>query len=83
MNKEFILEYAKLIVSNPKNIKIDYVEEGQYGGCELKLFVEQEDVGKLIGKDGKIVKAMKAFTTGCKAKDTKVCNITITSHEEA
>jgi predicted RNA-binding protein YlqC (UPF0109 family) len=36
---------------------------------EIVLYANQADVGKLIGKEGKMIGAIKTVISGCKAKD--------------
>lgn len=55
-----LLEYlVKSIVDNPKQVKVE--EEKGEGFVSLKLSVAQEDMGKVIGKKGKIIKALRTL----------------------
>ena len=36
---------------------------------EIVLFANRADIGKLIGKEGKMIGAIKTVISGCKAKD--------------
>ncbi len=67
MVEDFVIQFAKLIASYPEDISIE-VQEGDEI-TELTLFANQEDVGKLIGKEGKMIGAIKTVISGCKAKD--------------
>jgi hypothetical protein len=68
MITKFIEEYAKLIVSNPDAIKIS-VEKKDDTFSEIIISADSEDIGKLIGKNGNMINALKTLANGCKAKD--------------
>ena len=38
------------------------------GFDEITIYAHSEDVGKLIGKEGKMINAIKTVISGCKAK---------------
>ena len=67
MIANFVAEFAKLIASNPEDIKVE-VKEGDEV-TQIVLFANQADIGKLIGKEGKMIGAIKTVISGCKAKD--------------
>jgi predicted RNA-binding protein YlqC (UPF0109 family) len=67
MISEFVANFAKLIVSNPEDVRVE-VKQGDKA-TELLLFANQADIGKLIGKEGKMIGAIKTVISGCKAKD--------------
>lgn len=53
-----LLEYiATLLVDYPEDVKVD--EELAADSCVLKLSVRREDVGKVIGKQGRTARAMR------------------------
>ena len=67
MIADFVAQYAKLIASNPDDIKVE-VDEGDKI-TQIVLYANQADIGKLIGKEGKMIGAIKTVISGCKAKD--------------
>lgn len=67
MVADFIAQFAKLIVSYPDDIKVELKEGDET--AEILLYANQADIGKLIGKDGKMIGAIKTVISGCKAKD--------------
>jgi len=67
MIAEFVAQFAKLIASHPDDVKVE-VKEGDEV-TEILLFANQADIGKLIGKEGKMIGAIKTVISGCKAKD--------------
>lgn len=64
---DFITNFAKLIATYPDEIRVE-LQEGDESS-EILLFANQADIGKLIGKDGKMIGAIKTVISGCKAKD--------------
>lgn len=76
MVREFILEYAKLIVNYPNDV--DVKQSQVTDDCdEIIITANKKDVGLLIGKDGKMINAIKTLVTGCKAKNSKSYKINI------
>ncbi|MDX9814006.1 MAG: KH domain-containing protein [Sulfurimonadaceae bacterium] len=67
MVDNFIAEFAKLIASYPQDIKVELKEGDE--ATEILLKANQADIGKLIGKDGKMIGAIKTVISGCKAKN--------------
>ncbi len=57
--KELIEYIARSIVDNPDEVKV--TEEETEDGILLKLEVAPEDTGKVIGKEGRIAKAMRTL----------------------
>jgi len=67
MISDFVAQFAKLIASNPEDIRVEVKESDEV--TEIILFANQADIGKLIGKEGKMIGAIKTVISGCKAKD--------------
>jgi predicted RNA-binding protein YlqC (UPF0109 family) len=57
--KELIEYIAKSIVDKPEEVRV--TEEATEGGIILRLEVAPEDTGKVIGKEGRIAKAMRTL----------------------
>lgn len=64
---DFVAQFAKLIATYPDDIKVQTKEGDEI--TEIVLYANQADVGKLIGKEGKMIGAIKTVISGCKAKD--------------
>ena len=67
MIADFVAQFAKLIASKPDDIRVE-VQEGDEI-IQIVLYANQSDIGKLIGKSGKMIGAIKTVISGCKAKD--------------
>ncbi len=68
--KEFIEFIAKHLVDNPGNVVLEEVTPDDKT-VELTLKVGADDVGKVIGKQGKTAQAMRTLLTAIAAKDGK------------
>ncbi len=75
MVDDFVAEFAQLIASHPEDIRVETMDNGEC--VEIILYANQQDVGKLIGKEGKMIGAIKTVISGCKAKDGKSYRINV------
>ncbi len=75
MVEDFVEQFAKLIASHPDDISVGSSEHDEI--IEITLHANQSDVGKLIGKEGKMIGAIKTVISGCKAKDGKSYRINV------
>ncbi len=57
--KELVEYIAKSIVSVPNDVKVS--EETDSGGVVIKLEVNAEDKGRVIGKQGRVAEAMRTL----------------------
>lgn len=65
-----LVEYiAKSIVDNPQAVSVKVVEGSQSIIIELK--VAEEDMGKVIGKQGRIAKAIRTVVKAAAIKENK------------
>jgi uncharacterized protein len=68
--KEFIEFIAKHLVDNPGDVVIED-KKPEENKVVLTLKVKAEDVGKVIGKQGKTAQAMRTLLTAIAAKEGK------------
>lgn len=68
--KEFIEFIAKHLVDNPGNVSLEETSPDDKT-IELTLKVGADDVGKVIGKQGKTAQAMRTLLTAISAKEGK------------
>ncbi len=65
-----LIEYiAKSLVDNPDEVVVTEVEGDQTSVLELK--VAKEDLGKVIGKQGRTARAMRTLLSAASAKNRK------------
>lgn len=75
MIADFVAGFAKLIATYPEDVRVESYEHDEV--TEIVLHANQMDVGKLIGKEGKMIGAIKTVISGCKAKDGKSYRINV------
>ncbi len=68
--KEFVEFIAKHLVDNPDSVVIEESVPNEKT-IELTLKVGADDVGKVIGKQGKTAQAMRTLLTAIAAKEGK------------
>lgn len=67
--KELLEVIAKNLVDNPDNVIINQVESNKT--IVLELRVAQDDMGKVIGKQGRIAKAIRTVIKAAAIHDDK------------
>ena len=67
--KELITYMARALVDNPDNVEVTEVIGEQTTVLELR--VAKEDLGKVIGKQGKTAKAMRTILSAASTKAHK------------
>jgi len=64
--KELIAYIAKALVDNPDEVEVREVEGEQSSVIELR--VSKEDLGKVIGKQGRTARAMRTILSAASTK---------------
>ena len=67
--KELVEVIAKSLVENPDAVTVTKREEDR--AIIIELRVAQSDMGKVIGKQGRIAKAIRSVVKAASAKETK------------
>ena len=67
--RDLIYYIAKALVDHPDQVSVDEVEGNQTSVLELK--VAKEDLGKVIGKQGRTARAMRTILSAPSAKIKK------------
>ncbi|GMO47726.1 MAG: KH domain-containing protein [Termitinemataceae bacterium] len=67
MEKDLIEYIVKSLVDEPDSVDIQVVE--QDGSTVLELRVSEGDIGKVIGKHGRIAKAMRTVLQASSSKN--------------
>lgn len=73
--KELLEVIAKELVDNPDNVSVSEIEGEQSIILELK--VDQSDMGKVIGKQGRIAKAIRTVVKAAAVKQNKRVSVEI------
>lgn len=67
--KDLILLMAQMLVDQPEHVEVNEIKGNQTSVIELK--VAKEDLGKVIGKDGRTARAMRTILTAASTKIRK------------
>lgn len=57
--KELVEHVARSLVDHPDEVKVEVVDKG--GQTVIELSVHEEDMGRVIGKDGKVANALRTL----------------------
>ncbi|MBR6330015.1 MAG: KH domain-containing protein [Lachnospiraceae bacterium] len=73
--KELVEVIAKALVDHPENVVV--TEEETDRSIVINLNVDPEDMGKVIGKQGRIAKAIRSVVKAASAKTDKRVDVEI------
>lgn len=73
--KELVEVIAKALVENPDEVVVTEKEEGKH--ITVELHVAASDMGKVIGKQGRIAKAIRSVVKAASSKDNKRVDVEI------
>ena len=73
--KELVEVVAKALVDNPDEVVVTEKKEGK--NIILELHVAPSDMGKVIGKQGRIAKAIRAVVKAASSKDNMRVDVDI------
>ena len=78
--KELVEVIAKALVDNPDEVVVTEKEEGK--NVTIELHVAASDMGKVIGKQGRIAKAIRTVVKAAATKQNKKVSVEIRSEDE-
>ena len=78
--KDFLEYIAKSLVEKPDAVFVEVEEDGDE--TLLTLGVDQEDMGRVIGRDGRIANAMRSLLRVMAARDGRHVELEIVSDAE-
>lgn len=73
--KELVEVIAKALVDNPDEVVVTQKEDGR--NITIELHVASEDMGKVIGKQGRIAKAIRSVVKAASSKENKRVDVEI------
>ncbi|KAF1086649.1 hypothetical protein SPSYN_00368 [Sporotomaculum syntrophicum] len=73
--KELVETLAKALVDHPDMVTVDIIEREK--SCVIELRVAQDDMGKVIGKQGKIARAIRTVVKAAATKEHKKVTVEI------
>ena len=74
--KELVVYIAKNLVNNPDAVKIEEYKRGR-NQIDLQLRVDPDDMGRVIGRGGRVVNAMRSLVRVAAIKQGKRVNLEI------
>jgi len=77
--KEFIVYLVTNIVKNPTDVKVDEVVEGN--GYIYNITVNPDDMGLVIGKEGRTIKSVRALAKSKAIKDGVMISVELIEPE--
>lgn len=69
--KELVEVIAKSLVDNPEEVTVTETETEKDRATVLELHVAQADMGKVIGKQGRIAKAIRSVVKAAASREDK------------
>ena len=73
--KELVEVIARALVDNPDEVVVNEKEDGR--NITIELHVAATDMGKVIGKQGRIAKAIRSVVKAASSKDNKRVDVEI------
>ena len=73
--KELITHIARSLVDAPDEVKVNQEESDE--AITLELTVAREDLGKVIGKQGRTARAMRSLLAASSARDNRKSRLDI------
>ena len=72
---DLTLQMARAVVNNSEQVRVEEVEGASM--IVLELSVDPDDMGRIIGKEGRVANAMRTLLRTSAAKDGKRVNLEI------
>jgi len=73
--KELLITLAKNLVSKPEFVEVEEIRDGDV--VTLRLKVADDDMGKVIGKQGRIARAIRTVVKAAAITESKKVNVEI------
>jgi len=78
---EFVEKYIKLLSFYPNDVIVKE-ENSTDSFAEIIVYANKVDTGRIIGKNGNMIKSIKTLISGCKAKHNKNYKISVLINEK-
>ena len=76
MSAVSLIEYvAKSLVDNPDAVKVEVIDED--GAQVIELHVDESDMGKVIGRNGSVAKALRTLLKVVSAREGESISLEI------
>lgn len=77
--KEFLDYVARSLVDNPDGVHVDVAEHGDE--VELTLAVDEDDMGRVIGRDGRIANSLRSLLRVMGTRDGRHVELEIVAND--
>ncbi len=74
--KELLETIAKALVDCPQDVSVTQIDK-EDGSIVLELRVAENDMGKVIGKQGRIAKAIRSVVKAAAIRENKMVSVDI------
>ena len=75
--EDLLLQIARGLVGNPDAVSVDVEEPAEDGTVVYHLHVAQEDMGRVIGKQGRIAKAIRIVMRSAASRNDEKISVEI------
>lgn len=73
--KDTLLAIVKALVDNPDDVAVEETDDNGY--VTLTISVNKDDMGKIIGKEGKVIRSLRNIMKIPAMKQNKKINISL------
>jgi predicted RNA-binding protein YlqC (UPF0109 family) len=73
--RDLVLTIVEPLVTKPEEVKLEIEESEDF--MEYNLSVDQEDIGRIIGKQGRIIKAIRTLVYSVRTSEPKKVRLNI------
>ena len=73
--EELLIIMAKGLVENPNGVKVKTDEPNEEGVIVFHLSVDENDMGRVIGKQGRIIKSIRTIMRSAAVKNN--CKVSV------
>lgn len=77
--RDLVLTIVRPLVTQPDAVKLDIVESADF--FEYNLTVAPEDIGRVIGKQGRVAKAIRTIVYGVRTEGPKKVRLNIVDNK--
>jgi len=77
---KFVEKYIKLLAFHPEDVIVKIGKQTE-DFTEILVYANKVDTGRIIGKNGTMIKAIKTLISGCKAKEKTNYKISVNINE--
>lgn len=78
--KDLVLTIVRPLVTQPNQVQLEITESAEF--YEYNLTVAPEDIGRIIGKQGRVAKAIRTIVYGVRVNGPKKVRLNILDGKE-